>query len=400
MKVLVVSHLFPSTLNEAHGVWLYRLLRACRALGVDARVIHPAPVPGRATDPGVWLRPIPEAFGRFTTRAAVGDDVPSLHPSHGPNLFLPGFMKHLPRRLATEVAFHRGFSDGFRPDVVHAVTSYHSGTSAAPIAQRLGVPLVVSEISGPYTLETRPAFRRKRAHRVLSAARQIACTSEYMKETVAREFPEFRDKLDVVYFPVDERLFTISLERPPPVPFRLLSLGSLVAGKGWTVLLQSLALLERQGPKVEWTIVGDGPLRRSLEEQARKLAVAHRVHFAGFVRPDALAPHFEKAHAFVLPSLGETQSLALIEGLAAGLPAVYTRCGAPEEYMDESLGIGVPVNDAQALAHAVTALFNDYARFDRIHIRATCRARFSGESQARAMIALWERALGQTLRRG
>ena len=157
---------------------------------------------------------------------------------------------------------------------------------------------------------------------------------------------------------------------PAPVPVELPGIGDgdrvvgtiarLVWKRGHEELLQAAALLRQADPAAKLVIVGDGPLRPSLEERARTLGLNGSVRFLGAI-PDAarFLPRFD---VFVLSSVLEGMSNALLEAMAAGRPAVATRVGGNTELVvDGETGFLVPPKDPQALADAVARLLRDPA---------------------------------------
>jgi glycosyltransferase involved in cell wall biosynthesis len=128
--------------------------------------------------------------------------------------------------------------------------------------------------------------------------------------------------------------------------------------KGIAYFIEMADIIARDRENVRFAIVGDGPLRPRLEEQARRLGLSDRVFFYG-ERPDV--PRLLRSMTmFVQPSLAEGASYALLEAMAAGVPVVATPVGsAPEIIRNGETGFIVPVRDAQALAAAVARLLDD-----------------------------------------
>jgi glycosyltransferase involved in cell wall biosynthesis len=138
----------------------------------------------------------------------------------------------------------------------------------------------------------------------------------------------------------------------------LLVVGRLEPQKGHAVMLQALAALRREFPRVRLACVGDGALRSCLEEQARALGCQEVVRFAGYQRN--IAEWLSAADVVVLPSLFEGLPLVAIETLAACRPMVATAVdGTPEVVIDGKTGRTVPPGDPQALAGAIAALLRD-----------------------------------------
>jgi glycosyltransferase involved in cell wall biosynthesis len=129
-------------------------------------------------------------------------------------------------------------------------------------------------------------------------------------------------------------------------------------------------------PDIGLLVVGDGPERESLKEQARHLP---QVFFLGFQDWDQLPRFYAAADLFVLPSRREPWGLVVNEAMASGLPVLATRrVGAVQDLVLEGqTGFVVPENDADALASAI----------DRA-CQSTDRLRTMGE-EAQKLIEPW-----------
>lgn len=122
-----------------------------------------------------------------------------------------------------------------------------------------------------------------------------------------------------------------------------------------------------------FVLIGDGPMRERLEEEVRLLGMAGRVRFAG-ERHDVL-PLLPSLTALVVPSHAEGMPLALMEGMAAGVPVVATSVGGiPEMIQHLNTGLLVGPGDAGQLAIAVDGLLDDPAWAAAIGARARQRA--------------------------
>jgi colanic acid/amylovoran biosynthesis glycosyltransferase len=189
---------------------------------------------------------------------------------------------------------------------------------------------------------------------------------------------------------------------------RLVAVGDLVPVKGHDLLLETFTILRRNHPHrdVRLDIVGIGPLRRRLEQQAVDLGIADRVTFAGLLGHDRLLRllHSGRWSAIVHPSLDRSDlhegiPVVLMEAMSAGVPVVATRSGGVSELVRRGTGILVGDRDANVLAGAVETLLNDpdYAdalgergrehvarSFDAARIADELVARFAAATSTRA----------------
>jgi glycosyltransferase involved in cell wall biosynthesis len=111
-------------------------------------------------------------------------------------------------------------------------------------------------------------------------------------------------------------------------------------------------------PDLDLLLVGDGPLRGDLEEQARRLGLADRVRFMG-VRSDIPAI-LRAVDLFALTSVSEAASLTILEAMASRLPVVVTAVGGNPEMVRNGIdGILVPRGDATAVRKALLQLLDN-----------------------------------------
>jgi glycosyltransferase involved in cell wall biosynthesis len=249
-----------------------------------------------------------------------------------------------------------------RPALIHA----HFGTDGLlvlPLARALGVPLItslrgydVTRSDGALLGSGRPIWMRyalgkKRLQR--GGALFLAVSDALREQAIARGYPETRTLTH--YNGVDPDRF-----RPgeaPAEPRLVLHVGRLVEKKGTKVLIEALAGIA--GAKL--VIIGDGPLRGALEQQARELG--DRVRFLGELPSDEVAQWMRRASVLAAPSMtaadGDAEGLpnVVVEAAASGLPVVgTTHSGIPEAIDEGVTGFLVPEGDAGALAARLTDL--------------------------------------------
>ena len=253
-------------------------------------------------------------------------------------------------------------------------------------------PLVVwfhSEVIRPrwkYRLLYRPFLRR-----VLRRASRIVVSSPNLAEH-AEELRDFRHKCVVIPFGID----TARLQRTRGVAAgvaeiagrfpgrRILFVGRLVAYKGVDVLLRAMRDVDATA-----LIVGDGPLRASLEAQAAASGLTARVHFLGHLSDEAVVAHLHACDVFVLPSVtrAETFGIVQLEAMACGKPVVSTNLptGVPWVNRHGVTGLVVEPGDASGLAAALNRLADEGLRSE---MGAAARRRAEQEFSVGQMVAL------------
>ncbi len=152
----------------------------------------------------------------------------------------------------------------------------------------------------------------------------VICQSHAMRDDLVQKHLFPLAKAVVIHNPIDtERVRALAGPAIGSVSdgkLRLLSVGRFSFEKGFDLAIEALALCRRRD--IEWTIIGDGPLRPEMEALARSRGVEGQIVFGGFqLNP---YPYYRSAHAMVVSSRYEGFPNAVLEALACGLPVIST----------------------------------------------------------------------------
>ena len=194
-------------------------------------------------------------------------------------------------------------------------------------------------------------------------ADRISVSSEFMRRKLLElGAPEKRVVLLPLGLPVERFAFK---ERTAPAdgPVRIATAARLTEVKGIEWGVRAIAEAAKRGAHIRWDILGDGPLRGSLEALAEGLGVQDLVHFHGMQPMPYVQRVLEEAHIGMLPGVraadGAEEALggAVLEAQACGLPVLTTDAGGiGEGIVDGVSGVRVPQRDAGALADGIMAL--------------------------------------------
>lgn len=243
-------------------------------------------------------------------------------------------------------------------DIVHThmYRANISGTVAAKIA---GTPVIVANI---HTIEGWDDAGQIFTDRIVSRFRH--CTV-FVSESVRQNYierislPESRQK--VIHNGVDTRFFCPGKDDDTPIFDGNLKVGCaarLMPIKALHVLVEAAADPDFQNAGVHFYIAGDGPLRQELLEYAQSVGALDFFHLLGFTNDTR--DFYRALDIFVMPSLKEGFSNALIEAMACGLPIVTTAVGGnPEAIRHEINGLLVPPSDSKAFIEALRTIVNN-----------------------------------------
>ncbi|XID93703.1 glycosyltransferase family 4 protein [Paenibacillaceae bacterium WGS1546] len=164
------------------------------------------------------------------------------------------------------------------------------------------------------------------------------------------------DRTTVIPNGYDEKRFK-------PVPHenevaQLVTVCRLVPAKGLDILLKACAELRRRNGKFVLHVIGDGPIRKELEQLSQELGIYDDTIFYGYMlHPEELLPFFD---IFVLPSRAEAFGSVFAEAALCLLALVGTEVGGIAEQIEDGVnGLLVPPEDPVALANALETAIND-----------------------------------------
>ena len=137
----------------------------------------------------------------------------------------------------------------------------------------------------------------------------------------------------------------------------LITVGRLSTPKGHRYLIDAVHSIATLHPDAHFLFVGDGELRPELEARAAACGMSARIHFLGARRD--VAQLLAASDVFVLPSLWEGLSIALLEAMAAGLPIVATDVsGTRQAIQNGKTGLLIPAGDSGHLADALNRVLS------------------------------------------
>jgi len=253
-----------------------------------------------------------------------------------------------------------------RYDLCHAFFGIPCGF----IAMKLKVPYIVSLRGSDvpyynlrfYWLDR--LFFRALSGKIWRGARKVTANSNGLKMLALRSHPS--QKIEVICNGVDTEKFRPDRHNRSDV-LRVLCVSRLIGRKGIEYLIKALAELKRYN--IELVIAGEGDRKEKLEKLASGLGVSSSIEFRGYVAPGSLPGIYNSSDVFVLPSLSEGMSNAVLEAMACGLPVVITDTGGTSELLDGN-GFIIEKNDSGSIVTALRKFLNSRELITRMGARS------------------------------
>ena len=274
----------------------------------------------------------------------------------------------------------------------------HLGESPATVAMlagaHSGIPFSIA-IHGPYI------FRAPQAWALGTKIERSAfttCITDFTRSQCMIFAPwSAWSKLRIVRCGPDARFAPEEIPAYPKAK-RLVWVGRVCEEKGVPLLVEAALAVAADDPAFELVLVGDGPLRASLEERVHSAGCADRIRFGGWASSDGVKAAIIDARAMVLPSFAEGLPVVIMEALALGRPVISTFiAGIPELVETGKDGWIVPAGSTEALVTAIReALAADDATLRHLgeEGRRRVRARHHLPDQIDALEANIQRSAG------
>jgi glycosyltransferase involved in cell wall biosynthesis len=227
-------------------------------------------------------------------------------------------------------------------------------------------------------------------------ADRVIAVSHTTKAELAWIYQIPESKINVVYNGVSPNRFEGEIDQGAvklrygigPLEPTVLFCGRLVQQKGPDLMLEAIPSVLHYYPNAKFVFAGDGNLRASLEERAKKLSIQHAVRFLGFRDGEELVDLFKMCDALCVPSRNEPFGIVVLEAWSAGKPVVATMNGGPNEYVRHTVdGLKIYAT-VDSCAWGLGTLFADWS---------AARAMGRAGKQSVAESFTWDVIAGRTL---
>lgn len=394
--IVVFTTLFPNAAQPGAGVFIReRMFRVAKVLPL----MVVAPVPWFPFQGLIRLfrphfRPVPPY-------REIQDGIEVLHPRF---FSIPGIFKSLDGFFLALGTFSllRDLQRKQQCDIIDSHFAYPDGYAASLLGRWLDLPFTVTLRGTESRLARQPAFRKRMALALQSAAKVFSVSGSLRQLALALGIPEARTQVvgngvDTLKFhAVGQAAARARLGLPLAAPV-LISVGGLVERKGFHRVIACLPALLENHPVLHYLIVGgpspEGDMGAQLRAQVAKLGLEKQVTFTGPVKSEELKTLLSAADVFVLATRNEGWANVFLEAMACGLPVVTTDVGGNAEVVCKpELGTIVPFDDQAALQQALSAALEK--QWDRGKIIA-----YAGENAWDSRIAQLVEAFREIARR-
>ena len=380
MHVMFIPSWYDNNRNKVHGSFFREQATKLQESGVKVTVayneIWPLTLMGKVKEKSGLYFNIEK--GLRTYRYKNYNFVPK-HP-----LMFNIFDKRM-EKLYKEVVKKEG-----KVDVIHAQSSLWGGISAAYVAKKYNIPLVITEHSsvkrGQYVRES---YYKRIVNSYKSADAIIAVGNGLKKEI--EELTNRKD-IKVIGNLVDLSLFDIRNIKKESDEFIFFSVAFLEGEKGFDTLIKAFSK-KFKNERARLVIGGDGSQREWLEGIAKNEGIENQVTFTGALSREEVAGWMNKCDAFVLPSRYETFGVVYIEALASGKPVIGTFNGGAEDIVNQEIGILVEIDNERELSDAMEYIRKNNKEYNPEKLRNYCTQKFSANVIIKKIINVYNEVI-------
>lgn len=268
-----------------------------------------------------------------------------------------------------------------RPDVIYAHYLRNIALGAY-LKKKYNVPVVGIEHWSELTKKTITPLVRYYGNIGYFGVDKLLSVSKSLQSHIKHHFGV---DSTIVYDMLGQEFIASTVNDGKTAQFRFVAVGSLVAIKNYTMLIRAFAKSGLKEFDCSLSIAGDGPEHQKLEDAITSYGLKDNVFLLGRKTKEEIVNLLSESHVFVLSSQSETFGVACIEALSLGLPAICTKCGGPEEFIDETNGMLIEPNDVDAMASALRTVYDNFSKYDSLAIAEKCRSRFAPEVIAKQL---------------
>lgn len=278
-----------------------------------------------------------------------------------------------------------------RPDILYTHFLYNTA-SVVSVKKKYEVPLVGMEHWSVLNQEKLPNHVLYKGEIAYGIADRIISVSESLRQRILYHF---KTESVVIHNMIGTEFVNASFNYKKKRDKRLsyVTVGSLIYRKGFDTLIRAYSKANLKEEGVSVIIVGEGEERKALQQLIVDANLQDNIHLVGRKTKSEIISILDKSDVFILPSRDENFSVAVLEGLSAGLPVIATICGGIKECIDDKNGLLVPVDDVKALAIAMRQMYEDINKYDRLLIARECFEKYSPAVIAEKLIDVFEEVI-------
>ena len=360
MKVLVISHMYPSTFNEVNGIFVHQQVKKLRGQGCEVKVISPVP----------WT---PFPINYISKKWKKYSEIPQKVIWEGIEVYYPRFLSFTKALFfaSSGSRMYKGINDtvagiykDFKFDIIHSHVALPDGYCGMLVAKEYKKPLIVT-IHGQDFQHT--IFRNKKCkdsiEKAINSSKKVITVSDKLKKIGENLLKINKEKITIVpngINPEDnvhEKSMLLNKYEKKKI---ILSVSHLKKSKGIQLNLKAISKNIKKYNNLFYIIVGSGKEKGELEKYSRQLCIQNNVEFVGEIPHNKVMEYMLICDIFSLPSYNEGFGIVYLEAMANGKPVIGVKGQGIDGVVEhEKNGMLVKPKDIDSLDKALTYLIEN-----------------------------------------
>jgi len=360
MKVLVISHMYPSTFSKVYGIFVHKQVKALVNKGVKVKVVSPIP----------WT-PFPinclsKKWNRYSkiSQKMIYEGIEIYYPRYlvfPKILFFASSGERMFNGIQETV---RKIYKNFKFDIVHSHDALPDGYAGMEISKKYKKPLIVT-IHGKDFQQT--IFKNNKCKKIvkniIDFSAKTIIVSEKLKNIGKNNLKIHPSKMIKISNGINLNDICRNIKGSIGEYRKkrlILSVSYLKKIKGIDLNLQAIAKLKGKYPDIIYLIIGEGKERKQLEKLAKELNLQNMVIFIGEVSHCKAMQYMALCDILSLPSWNESFGVVYIEAMAHGKPVIGCQGEGIEDFVEhEKTGLLVKPRDVDSIVEALDFILSN-----------------------------------------
>ncbi|MFD3156162.1 glycosyltransferase [Haloimpatiens sp. FM7330] len=369
MKVLVISHMYPSTFNHMSGIFVHKQVKELIKLGCEVKVISPVP-----------LAPFP--LNKISTKWKKYSQIPKKNVIDGVEVYYPRyiefpkgyfFAKSGYRMYKSIKSIAKNLNEIYKFDLIQSHVALPDGYCGMILSKELNLPHVVTIHGQDFqcTINRSEKLKRK-VFEVLNEVDKSIVVSNKLKNVVKSE--KFINKIEVVNNGIDvedckSNNGETSINTNECI--NILSASNLIKTKGLEFNLKAISKLVNKYSNIKYYIIGDGEEKENLSRLAKELNIYNNIVFLGRLNHNEVMNYMAQCDIFSLPSWKEGFGVVYVEAMLQGKPVIGIKGeGIEDVIVNKENGMLVKPKNVDELVGALEFLITNSKKAEIIGEKA------------------------------
>lgn len=376
MNLLILASWYPNTENKISGVFIREQAKALLKTSVKPIVFFPN---DKTVDKGKIICNVEDGIKvyRANTDYMANSKISRINS-------LRITLKYL-KKVVKEDSIQ----------LIHCHVCYPVGFAALINKKLRKVPYLITEHMSYIESYADKSYNKFLLKHSYGNAETVITVSNFLLEVLKKL--ELVENGKVIGNVVDTSLYKVNNRHRPEKEYNILFIGlmdkSEVKGLQFFIPALSEYIKSHSNLKIRFNLVGDGIKRKDYEKMSKELGIYENCCFLGNMAKEQIPGIVEKNDFLVLPSLKETFGSVLIEAMAGGIPVLSTRCGGPNEFVKDEVGILVEPGSIKSLISGIDKMINNIDSFNSKTVRDYAINNYSYDAIGNELLSLYNSIL-------